>query len=61
MIRMNLDLTPEEFNELWHRAIREGYFLRENPSKAWSRQEMKEAIRSWLRTKALPRISNLKE
>ena len=49
-IRIQLRLTPEEFEKLWNQSAK--YFLRENPRKTWSLKEQKQAIVEYIKKKA---------
>lgn len=49
-MRIELKLSEAEIESLWNQSAREGY-IREAPRKAWTRKEMEEAIRWYLRKK----------
>lgn len=51
-MRLIVDLTEEQFKNLWNRAVREVHFLREEPRKAWHDKERREIVRRWIEHKA---------
>jgi hypothetical protein len=47
-MKLMIELTDLEFDQLWNRAAI--YFLRENPRKAWTLNEKKEAVRYYIKS-----------
>lgn len=48
-IRVDLDLTPEEFQVLWRKASSRMPDTREDTSKRWTDKEKQEVVRRYVR------------